>query len=126
MVAFTFSRKRCDDNADQLGNLDLTTSTEKSLIHVFIQKSVARLKGPDRQLPQVRSCVSILRHAGFSLVSFTAVILVVTLRIRNATLAASSFSTSGPSISSANVQTSSGFDTAYVDSIENDYSVYLN
>lgn len=54
VVAFTFSRKRCDDNADQLGNLDLTTSTEKSLIHVFIQKSVARLKGSDRNLPQVR------------------------------------------------------------------------
>ena len=54
VVAFTFSRKRCDDNADQLGNLDLTTSTEKSLIHVFIQKAVARLKGPDRNLPQVR------------------------------------------------------------------------
>ena len=54
VVAFTFSRKRCDDNADQLGNLDLTTSTEKSVIHVFIQKAIARLKGSDRQLPQVR------------------------------------------------------------------------
>lgn len=54
VVAFTFSRKRVDDNADQLSNLDLTTSTEKSLIHVFIQKAIARLKGPDRQLPQVR------------------------------------------------------------------------
>ncbi|PFX34751.1 Helicase SKI2W [Stylophora pistillata] len=53
VVAFTFSRKRCDDNADQLGNLDLTTSTEKSVIHVFIQKAIARLKGSDRQLPQI-------------------------------------------------------------------------
>ena len=53
VVAFTFSRKRCDDNADQLSSLDLTTASEKSLIHVFIQKSVARLKGPDRNLPQV-------------------------------------------------------------------------
>ena len=59
VVAFTFSRKRCDDNADQLSNLDLTTSTEKSLIHVFIQKSVARLKGSDRQLPQVTFLVFI-------------------------------------------------------------------
>lgn len=57
VVAFTFSRKRCDDNADQLSSLDLTTSSEKSLIHVFIQKSVARLKGPDRNLPQVRCLV---------------------------------------------------------------------
>ena len=59
VVAFTFSRRRCDDNADQLSNLDLTTSTEKSLIHVFIQKSVARLKGSDRQLPQVTFLVFI-------------------------------------------------------------------
>ncbi|XP_078343350.1 superkiller complex protein 2-like [Oculina patagonica] len=62
VVAFTFSRKRCDDNADQLGNLDLTTSTEKSLIHVFIQKSVARLKGPDRQLPQVSRIQELLKR----------------------------------------------------------------
>ena len=59
VVAFTFSRRRCDDNADQLSNLDLTTSSEKSLIHVFIQKSVARLKGSDRQLPQVTFLVFI-------------------------------------------------------------------
>ena len=53
LVAFTFSRKRCDDNADQLSNLDLATSTEKGLIHVLIQKSVGRLKGSDTQLPEV-------------------------------------------------------------------------
>lgn len=69
VVAFTFSRKRCDDNADQLGNLDLTTSTEKSLIHVFIQKSVARLKGPDRKLPQVRFVVKITSRMGGDLIS---------------------------------------------------------
>jgi len=62
VVAFTFSRKRCDDNADQLSNLDLTTSTEKSLIHVFIQKSVARLKGSDRQLPQVSRIQELLKR----------------------------------------------------------------
>ena len=54
VVAFTFSRKRCDENADQLSSLDLTTSTEKSSIHVFTQKCVSRLKGSDRKLPQVR------------------------------------------------------------------------
>lgn len=62
VVAFTFSRKRCDDNADQLSSLDLTTSSEKSLIHVFIQKSVARLKGPDRNLPQVARIQELLKR----------------------------------------------------------------
>lgn len=62
VVAFTFSRKRVDDNADQLSNLDLTTSTEKSLIHVFIQKAIARLKGPDRQLPQVSRIQDLLKR----------------------------------------------------------------
>ncbi|XP_068695347.1 superkiller complex protein 2-like [Montipora foliosa] len=62
VVAFTFSRKRCDENADQLGNLDLTTSTEKSLIHVFIKKCVARLKGSDRDLPQVSRIQELLKR----------------------------------------------------------------
>lgn len=54
MVAFTFSRNRCDDNASMLTTIDLTTTTEKSEIHVFFQKCISRLKGTDRQLPQVR------------------------------------------------------------------------
>lgn len=53
MVAFTFSRKRCDDNADQLNSLDLTTSSEKSEIHVFFQQSIKLLRGTDQKLPQV-------------------------------------------------------------------------
>jgi len=53
VVAFTFSRKRCDDNADQLNSLDLTTGSEKSEIHVFFQQSIKLLKGTDKQLPQV-------------------------------------------------------------------------
>ena len=58
VVAFTFSRQRCDDNADQLRNLELTTKEEQSVIKVFMEKSVARLKGSDRQLPQVYSIIS--------------------------------------------------------------------
>lgn len=53
VVAFTFSRKRCDDNADQLNSLDLTSGIEKSEIHVFFQQSIKLLKGTDQQLPQV-------------------------------------------------------------------------
>eukprot|EP00794_Sanderia_malayensis_P015879 gene15879-17479_t len=53
VVAFTFSRKQCDNSATQLTSIDLTSKSEKSSIHVFIQKCVARLKGLDKQLPQV-------------------------------------------------------------------------
>ena len=53
VVAFTFSKKKIDENATNLSNLDLTTSSEKSDIHVFFQKCVSRLKGSDKSLPQV-------------------------------------------------------------------------
>ncbi|XP_056287810.1 helicase SKI2W [Pseudoliparis swirei] len=53
VVAFTFSRTRCDDNARSLDSMDMTTSIEKAEIHSFFQKSVSRLRGGDRQLPQV-------------------------------------------------------------------------
>lgn len=60
VVAFTFSRNRCNDNADSLSSLDLTTTNEKSGIHVFFQKSISILKGCDRKLPQVKYIFSIL------------------------------------------------------------------
>ncbi|XP_031593956.1 helicase SKI2W isoform X1 [Oreochromis aureus] len=53
VVAFTFSRTRCDDNARSLDSMDLTTSIEKAEIHSFFQKSLTRLRGGDRQLPQI-------------------------------------------------------------------------
>eukprot|EP00112_Aurelia_sp_Birch-Aquarium-sp1_P007962 Seg187.3 transcript_id=Seg187.3/GoldUCD/mRNA.D3Y31 product="Helicase SKI2W" protein_id=Seg187.3/GoldUCD/D3Y31 len=53
VVAFTFSRKHCDNSANQLTTVDLTTNSEKSNIHVFIHKCISRLKGTDKQLPQV-------------------------------------------------------------------------
>lgn len=51
---FVFSKKRCEENADALSNLDFCTATEKSAIHMIIEKSLARLKAEDRQLPQIR------------------------------------------------------------------------
>ncbi|CAG9134048.1 unnamed protein product [Plutella xylostella] len=53
VVAFTLSRNRCDQNAENLMSTDLTTAREKSHIHTFFQKCLQRLKPPDRQLPQV-------------------------------------------------------------------------
>lgn len=62
VVAFTFSRTRCDDNARSLGTLDLTSSTEKSEIHSFFQKSLSRLRGGDRQLPQIMQMRDLLKR----------------------------------------------------------------
>ncbi|TRZ00385.1 hypothetical protein DNTS_004387, partial [Danionella cerebrum] len=53
VVAFTFSRTRCDENARSLTSLDLTSSIEKNEIHSFLQKSLTRLRGNDRHLPQI-------------------------------------------------------------------------
>ncbi|GMT22251.1 hypothetical protein PFISCL1PPCAC_13548, partial [Pristionchus fissidentatus] len=53
MVCFVFSRKRCDENAQLLRSIDLTTSVEKSHVTSFFGQCIARLKGTDKELPQV-------------------------------------------------------------------------
>ncbi|KAG2469048.1 SKIV2 Helicase, partial [Polypterus senegalus] len=62
VVCFTFSRSRCDENARGLVTLDLTTNAEKSEIHVFFHKCIARLKGTDKQLPQVLQMIDLLKR----------------------------------------------------------------
>lgn len=53
-VIFTFSKKRCEENVDSLGSLDLTQSAgERSQIHLFMEASFKRLKGTDAELPQI-------------------------------------------------------------------------
>ena len=51
---FVFSKKRCEQNADALSNLDFCTASEKSATHMIIERSIARLKPEDRILPQIR------------------------------------------------------------------------
>ncbi len=45
VVVFTFSKKRCEEYAATLVNLDLSTATDKSEVHVTIEKALSRLKG---------------------------------------------------------------------------------
>ncbi|KAF6036501.1 hypothetical protein EB796_005177 [Bugula neritina] len=59
-VAFTFSKKRIDENSSHLTSVDLTSSVEKSKIHVFIKRSIDRLKGTDKELPQVKYVSNLL------------------------------------------------------------------
>jgi antiviral helicase SKI2 len=53
VVIFCFSKNRCDRSADSMFGADLTSSSEKSEIRVFCDKAFSRLKGSDRNLPQV-------------------------------------------------------------------------
>ncbi|KAF2312608.1 hypothetical protein GH714_035213 [Hevea brasiliensis] len=53
VVIFCFSKNRCDKSADCMSGTDLTSSSEKSGIRVFCDKAFSRLKGSDRNLPQV-------------------------------------------------------------------------
>lgn len=70
VVIFCFSKNRCDKSADNLTGTDLTTSSEKSEIRVFCDKAFSRLKGSDKNLPQVVRVQGLLRrgigvhHAG--------------------------------------------------------------
>ncbi len=70
MVAFCFSKKRCDALADSLRSLDLTSNREKSEIHVFCDKAFSRLTSEDRHLPQILRIKEMLKrglgihHAG--------------------------------------------------------------
>ena len=57
---FVFSKKRCEENADALSNLDFCTASEKSAIHMIIERSIARLKPEDRILPQIRRLQELL------------------------------------------------------------------
>ncbi|KAI0347991.1 antiviral helicase [Trametopsis cervina] len=60
VVVFTFSKKRCEENAGTLTNADLCTASEKSEIHVVIEKALSRLKDVDRKLPQIRRMKDLL------------------------------------------------------------------
>ncbi|XP_062218251.1 DExH-box ATP-dependent RNA helicase DExH11 isoform X2 [Phragmites australis] len=70
VVIFCFSKNRCDKSADSMFGSDLTSNSEKSEIRVFCDKAFSRLKGSDRNLPQVVGIQSLLRrgigvhHAG--------------------------------------------------------------
>lgn len=62
VVAFTLSRNRCDQNAENLMSVDLTTAKEKGHIRLFFHKCLQRLKEPDRILPQVLRLQRVLEN----------------------------------------------------------------
>lgn len=54
VVVFVFSKKRCEENASSIPNVDFLSAREKSEVHVVIERSLMRLKGTDKQLPQIQ------------------------------------------------------------------------
>ncbi|KAL8606412.1 hypothetical protein ACOMHN_060317 [Nucella lapillus] len=62
MVAFIFSKRRIEDNIYNLQSVDLTTQAEKAEIHIFFHRCIQRLKGNDRQLPQVLHMENVLKR----------------------------------------------------------------
>ena len=53
-VVFVFSKKRCEEYATSMPNTDLNTAKDKSEVHIIIEKSLTRLKGNDKELPQIK------------------------------------------------------------------------
>ncbi|KAI9141382.1 antiviral helicase [Paraphysoderma sedebokerense] len=53
VVNFTFSKKKCEEYSSGLSGLDLLTASEKSEVHIVVEKSLMRLNGDDRELPQI-------------------------------------------------------------------------
>ncbi|KAM4637145.1 LOW QUALITY PROTEIN: superkiller complex protein 2 [Amazona ochrocephala] len=62
VVAFTFSRSRCDEHAAAIGPMDLLSPAEKLRSRLFFQRCIARLRGPDRRLPQVVAIGELLQR----------------------------------------------------------------
>ncbi len=53
-VVFVFSKKRCEEYATSMPNTDLNTAKDRSEVHIVIEKSLTRLKGSDKELPQIK------------------------------------------------------------------------
>ncbi|XP_077142180.1 superkiller complex protein 2 [Ranitomeya variabilis] len=62
VVVFTFSRTRCEQNAGALTTVDLCTAPERSEIQTYYNKCLSRLRGGDRQLPQVLHMLDLLKR----------------------------------------------------------------
>lgn len=54
VVVFVFSKKRCEEYASSIPNTDFCSAKDKSEVHIVIERSLMRLNGRDRQLPQIQ------------------------------------------------------------------------
>ncbi|KAL9181427.1 hypothetical protein ACHAXT_010232 [Thalassiosira profunda] len=61
-VTFSFSKKKCEEIADQLRSLDLNTAAERNLVQSFAIQTVNRLSPKDQSLPQVTKTVEMVKR----------------------------------------------------------------
>ncbi|KAJ1827576.1 Antiviral helicase ski2, partial [Coemansia sp. RSA 2599] len=61
-VVFSFSRKKCEEYANSLRNLDFLNESKRSEVHIFVERCLKRLKPEDRTLPQVQAMRALLRR----------------------------------------------------------------
>ncbi|KAJ2732895.1 Antiviral helicase ski2 [Coemansia sp. BCRC 34962] len=61
-VIFTFSRKRCEEYANSLRNLDFLNDSRRSEVHMFVERCLKRLRPDDRTLPQVQVMRALLKR----------------------------------------------------------------
>lgn len=64
VVVFTFSKKRCEENAASMPNTDMCTAAEKSEVHITIERSLTRLKGAPLSLFLFLPRLTLLRGGG--------------------------------------------------------------
>lgn len=61
-VMFVFSRKMCEQYADNMQSVSLNSGKEKSQVYMFMDKAVQRLRKEDRELPQIQMLRSLLQQ----------------------------------------------------------------
>ncbi|KAJ1964264.1 Antiviral helicase ski2 [Dipsacomyces acuminosporus] len=61
-VVFTFSRKKCEEYAFSLRNLDFLNESKRSEVHMFVDRCLKRLKAEDRLLPQIQTMRDLLKR----------------------------------------------------------------
>ena len=61
-VTFSFSKKKCEQIANNLRSLDLNTAAERNLVQSFAIQTVARLSPKDQILPQVMNTVDMVKR----------------------------------------------------------------
>ncbi|EGG13921.1 DEAD/DEAH box helicase [Cavenderia fasciculata] len=63
VIVFSFSKNKCQEYAQSLGgHLVLTSNSEKNIIKIFIEESLARLRPEDKDLPQIHQIKDFLER----------------------------------------------------------------
>lgn len=62
VIIFSFSKRECEDLAQQMVNLDLTNSKEKKLVQGIFENAMDVLAQEDRNLAQISSILPMLKR----------------------------------------------------------------